>query len=93
LNRKERRRAKATPLARPGVPIHSGIAESCSIPGWCSIGLPAKTPNETIEEIVARKGLHGPFDTQAEADADAIVGEDCEVKKSGMWDPVWSKPQ
>jgi hypothetical protein len=36
------------------------------------------------------------FDTAAEADADAqvaVVGEDCEVKEGGMWDPAWSRPQ
>jgi hypothetical protein len=100
MNRKERRKATRMPLARLGVPIHSGIArvvlDTPDGPRLVFYWFAGEDLNETIEEIVARKGLHGPFDTEAEANADAkiaIVGEDCEVKKSGTWDPAWSKPQ
>jgi hypothetical protein len=45
---------------------------------------------------MATKELHGPFDTQDEADADAriaVVGADCVIEEGGAWDRAWSKPQ
>jgi hypothetical protein len=100
VNRKERRKAKAMnrkPLARPGIPISQGIVRlrpdgpdgPVSFYWFASERLNASPTDEDVE-------LHGPFDTEAEANADAkiaIVGEDCVVKKEGMWDPAWNKPQ
>jgi hypothetical protein len=36
--------------------------------------------------------LHGPFDTEAEAQEAAriaVLGADCKVTEGGMWDPAW----
>jgi hypothetical protein len=104
LNRKERRKAKAKPLARPGVPVHSGVAGITAIDGskqfyWFAtedydrfLAIQTMGPME----LMATQELHGPFDTADEADADAMIainGEDCEIRHGGMWDPKWSKPQ
>jgi hypothetical protein len=105
MNRNQRRKAKATarkPLGRPGVPIVAcNIAVTLMTPDgpkavfyWFASEDP--DPSMTAEEVLATQEIHGPFDTQAEADADAriaIVGENCVVKKCGMWDSAWDKPQ
>jgi hypothetical protein len=104
MNRKQRRKAKASarkPLARFGEVMHTGSLWVWLDPDrlkkafyWFVIENPDE--NLTVDEIMNTKELHGPFDTQAEADADAkiaIVGEDCVVKQGGTWDPAWNKPQ
>src|SRR5689334_111646 len=98
-NRKERRKAnalakKTKPLARLGVPMHTGIARvELNTPDgpqtdfyWWASG----NENPDPEEL----GLDGPFDTEAEAKEAsriAVIG-DCEVTEGGTWDPAWNKP-
>jgi hypothetical protein len=100
MNRKQRRKARAMngkPLARFGVPIMQGIARirldgpdgPVSFFWFASERLDARPEDEDVE-------LHGPFDTEAEANADAqiaIAGENCEISDGGTWDPAWSRPQ
>jgi hypothetical protein len=103
MNRKERRKAKARtkkPLARLGVAMHIG---TCRRVFDTPDGLQSKyywwaseNENATQEEIMATTGVHGPFDTEAEAlraAQIAVVGPDCKVTVAGSWDPAWSKPQ
>ena len=48
LNRKERRKAKAKPLASPGVPVHSGVAGiTAPMAASSSFGSPPKTSTTT----------------------------------------------
>jgi hypothetical protein len=40
--------------------------------------------------------LHGPFSTEAEVKEHqrvTLLGEQCEVRDGGAWDPKWDKPQ
>jgi hypothetical protein len=103
LNRKERRKAKAKPLARPGVPIHSSVA-GITIGGRKQYFWFATEDFDHYRaihkmgpvELLATNELHGPFDTADEADAAAriaIAGENCEFRHGGQWDPAWEKPQ
>jgi len=50
----------------------------------------------TVQEVMATQKLHGPFTTEAAAQAaarTAILGNDCKVTEGGVWDPAWSNPQ
>jgi hypothetical protein len=104
LNRKERRKAKAKPLGRLGVPIHSGVAGITTTDGTKKFFWFATEDFDHYRaihkmgpvELLATNELHGPFDTADEADAAAriaIAGENCEFRHGGQWDPAWEKPQ
>jgi len=47
-------------------------------------------------DAMAAQEWHGPFKTRAE-DAKAaevgVLGEQCEIKPAGAWDPNWERPQ
>jgi len=99
-NRKERRKAKmltrkAKPLARYGIPIHTGIA---IIVFATPDGPQTKYfwwADENVDPDPEQLDLHGPFDTAAEANEAAriaVIG-DCGVTEGGMWDPAWNKAQ
>ena len=100
-NRKERRKARALakkmkPLARLGVPIHTGIL---SVVLDAPDGPQTKYywwATENIDLSPEEADLHGPFDTEAEAEEAAriaVIGPDCDVTEGGMWDPAWEKSQ
>jgi hypothetical protein len=104
--RRERRKARAMsrkPLKRFGVPIHSTVIGAVldtpdgpkTVFYWFAT---EDFPDRSLtpEEIAAKYELHGPFNTPAEADADAkvaVVGEECEITEGGMWDPAWERLQ
>ncbi len=102
-NRRERRKAnalakKTKPLARLGVPIHTGIApvvlDAPDGPQTKYYWWASEKTDLSPDEIA--QGLHGPFDTEAEAQEAAriaVLGPDCEVTEGGTWDPAWEKPQ
>jgi len=104
-NRKERRKAKplakkTKPLARLGVPIHCGTArvvlDTPDGPQTKYYWWANEKDNLSPQEIVETTGLHGPFDTEAEAleaARIAVIGPDCELTEGGMWNPAWGKPQ
>jgi hypothetical protein len=104
-SRKDRRKANAVarktkPLARLGVPIHTGIArlvlDTPDGPQTKYCWWASENENLSPEEIMEKGLLHGPFDTEAEADEAAriaVIGPNCKVTEGGTWDPAWSKPQ
>ena len=52
--------------------------------------------NLSPEELENPPELHGPFDTEAEANKAAriaLVGPDCKVIEGGTRDPAWEKPR
>jgi hypothetical protein len=60
---------------------------------WYATGDPDEFIGKTADEIANTKELHGPFDTEAEAQADAkiaLVG-DAEATHGDMWDLAWEK--
>jgi hypothetical protein len=56
-----------------------------------------EVPNGTSrEEAFATQQHYGPFKTDEEVKESQrveLLGEQCEVKDGGMWDPAWSKVQ
>jgi hypothetical protein len=93
MNRRERRRANKTrPLARLGVPIHTRIARVRLGPQTTYFWWASENPHPNPEELE----LHGPFESEAEADEAAriaVVGPDCEITEGGTWEPAWDRPQ
>jgi hypothetical protein len=104
-NRKEQRKAnarakKTKPLGRLGVPMHTGIVrvvlDAPDGPLTQFYWWADENGNLTPEEIMETTELHGPFDTEAEANEAAriaVLGPDCKVTEGGTWDPAWDKPQ
>jgi hypothetical protein len=110
-NRKERRKAnvlakKTRPLARFGVPIHTGtvriVLDAPDGPQtkyywWASETNPNNLSEQEAQELMAATVRNGPFDTKAEADEAAriaVIGPDCKITKGGKWDDsAWEKPQ
>jgi hypothetical protein len=99
-NRKERRKAAKKPLARLGVAIHTGtcraVLNTPDGPQTKYYWWADEDGNLSPQEIMERGLLHGPFDTEAEAEKAAriaCVGPDCKVNEGGRWDPAWDKPQ
>lgn len=51
---------------------------------------------EPEDGITADTEIHGPFATEAEAEADSrlvILGPECVVTEGGVWDPAWDRLQ
>jgi hypothetical protein len=100
-NRKERRKTnalakKTKPLARLGAPIFTGTAgvvlDTPDGPQTEFYWSASENENLSPQEIMETTGLHGPFDTEAEAREAAriaVLGPDCKVTEGGMWDPAW----
>ena len=99
-NRHERSRKAVKvrkPLGRLGVPIQTVTVAITNGPRQQFYWFATEQIKEwTLQEIIDTQELHGPFDTEAEADEAAriaILGPDCEVTEGGMWNPAWDKPQ
>jgi hypothetical protein len=101
---RKRRKAKAKPLARFGVPIHTSVAGITALNNGTKKFYWFATEDYdhfmavlNFEPAALKKvEFHGPFDTAEEADAAAkiaINGEHCEYRHGGQWDPAWSRPQ
>jgi hypothetical protein len=95
MNRHQRRRAKAREL-KVGDVIDAAIfrisAEDRSAYFWCII----PDPRMPKEEILLTQAWHGPFATEAEAERDqqtVLLGPNCVVTESGVWDPAWDRIQ
>jgi hypothetical protein len=103
-----RRKPKAKPLARPGVPIFTStfrieLRDRHEEFYWIA----SENPNyrETVRVSITDDGDlrlsggviagDGPFATEAEATAAAreAVAGDADLKQGGAWDPNWAKPQ
>ena len=100
--RKERRKAdalkKTKPLGKLGVPIFTVVVgvvlDTPDGPQTKYYWWAGEEENPSPEQIM--QALHGPFDSDTEAEEAAriaIVGPDCKVIPGGKWDPAWSKPQ
>jgi hypothetical protein len=96
-NRKEQAKI---PVGRPGATIRTGIVRAARIAPDGSNSPKEQFfwwASEDLKAVPDTSMLHGPFDTEAEANQaarTAIVGhDDYKVVECGQWDPAWAKPQ
>jgi hypothetical protein len=85
------------PLARLGVTIHSTVGKFPDGFYWF-----ATEDHQTFRRVIQcdpdaidAQEWHGPFDTREEAARAAeigIIGERCEIKRGGTWDPALERP-